>query len=124
MSKHLLSVTYPQMLNILQVKRAELRNNCEAVPQAGMSITEDWIDYIITKLGKMAEQSWMSMVHGMELEEWYDIAQGYSAVVPLSPRSNLLELALGLKNHCTVRSFIGKGAFNVLILAGACREVC
>jgi hypothetical protein len=78
----------------------------EQLPQAGISIIEDWVDCIIMKPGKMAEQSWMSMVRGMELEEWYDIAQGYSAMVHRYPRSNLLELGLGLKSHCTIRSFI------------------
>jgi hypothetical protein len=48
------------------------------------------------------------MVRGMGLEEWYNIAQGYSAVVHHSPRSNLLEFALGLKRHCTVHSSIVK----------------
>jgi hypothetical protein len=86
---------------------AELPNKFDGLPQLPQArISEDWVDYIITKLAKMAGQSWVQMVHGMAVVEWCDIAQGYSAVVCHSPISNLLGLALGLKSNCTVRSFI------------------
>jgi hypothetical protein len=50
----------------------------------------------------------MSILHVVGREEWYDIAQGYTTIACRSPRSNLLELSLGLESHCTVRSFIVK----------------
>ena len=83
-----------------------MRDKLDGLPQAGISITEDWVDYIITKLAAMAGVSWVSMVRGMDLVEWYDIAYGYSIVH--RSEINLLGLALGLKSHCTVRSFTFK----------------
>ncbi len=91
------------------LEATELPNNLGSFRLADMSIAEDWVDYIITKLGKKTKQSWMSMIGGMTLVEWFDIAYGYSAVVhSLRSSSDLMGLALVLKRHCTVCSFIVK----------------